>query len=111
MTTTYPTTHRFVWFKQAVRPYLTYLNARAYAATTEKWLFVVNTILDDMELHPHHDFVRYIEDQLDALGDAADADEMLDAADGFADDEVVLFRGERITAGLLREKADALIDA
>lgn len=41
----------------------------------------------------------------------ADADELFDAADGFADDEIVLFRGEHITAGLLREKADALIDA
>lgn len=36
---------------------------------------------------------------------------MIDAADGFADDEMVLFRAERFSAGLLREEADALIDA
>lgn len=35
---------------------------------------------------------------------------MNEAADGFADDELVLFRCERFSAGLLREEADKLID-
>lgn len=71
---TYPTSHSFVSFQQAVRPYLTVENARAYAATADKWLYVVNTILDDMELYPHPDFVRYVEDCLEATAEDLPSD-------------------------------------
>ena len=39
------------------------------------------------------------------------ADMMLAAADGFADDEMVWFEGERWSASLLRETADEIYDA
>lgn len=40
-----------------------------------------------------------------------DAVAMIEVADGYADDEFVLFRGERFTAGFLRELADDVLDA
>lgn len=39
------------------------------------------------------------------------ANAMLDAADGFADDELVWFAGHQWSACLLRERADEIIDA
>ena len=36
---------------------------------------------------------------------------MIEAADGYADEEFVLFNGERWTASFLRELADDILDA
>lgn len=57
-------------FTDAVAQFITIENARAYAAQTDKWLWVVNNILDEMELPASLKFTTYIEDQLDALIDA-----------------------------------------
>ena len=38
------------------------------------------------------------------------ANAMLDAADGYADDEMVWFGGHQWSACILRERADAIID-
>lgn len=39
------------------------------------------------------------------------ANQMIEAADGFADDETVIFRGHKYSAGYLRETADEAIDS
>lgn len=57
-------------FIMAVAQFITLDNARTYAAQTDKWLWVVNNILDEMELPASLKFTTYIEDQLDALIDA-----------------------------------------
>lgn len=57
-------------FTDAVAQFITIDNARTYAAQTDKWLWVVNNILDEMELPAISSFIDYIEDQLDALVDA-----------------------------------------
>ena len=47
--------------------------------------------------------------RLDAIMDSANA--MLDAADGFGDDENIWFNGVLWNVGNLREQADEIIDA
>lgn len=54
-------------FKNRVAEYITLANATAYNATTDKWLWIVDNILDPADITTTEARVNWIEDQFDAL--------------------------------------------
>lgn len=56
-----------VSFTTAAQPFITMDNAKAYAAQTDKWLWVVYNILDEIEFEVSDARVNWVEDRLEAL--------------------------------------------
>jgi hypothetical protein len=54
-------------FTDAVAPHITIDNARAYATQTDKWLWVVDNILDPLDIATSDARVNWIEDRFDEL--------------------------------------------
>jgi hypothetical protein len=54
-------------FRDRVAEYITLENAVAYNSTTDKWLWVVDNILDPADITTTEGRVNWIEDQFDAL--------------------------------------------
>jgi hypothetical protein len=57
----------FVYFADAVAPHITLDNARAYAAQTDRWLWVVDNILDPLDIVATDARVNWVEDRFDEL--------------------------------------------
>ncbi len=58
-------------FRDRVAEYITLDNALAYNSTTDKWLWVVDNILDPADITTTEGRVNWIEDQFDALLETA----------------------------------------
>jgi hypothetical protein len=58
-------------FRDRVAEYITLENAVAYNSTTDKWLWVVDNILDPADITTTEGRVNWIEDQFDALLETA----------------------------------------
>ena len=54
-------------FKTAIEPSLTLENAQTYALQRDQWLWVINNILDPLDISPTDARTAYIEDRLDAI--------------------------------------------
>jgi len=54
-------------FIEAVTPFITIGNAREYAAQTDKYLWVIYNILDEVEIRANDARVSWVEDALEAL--------------------------------------------
>jgi hypothetical protein len=54
-------------FRDRVAEYITLDNAVAYNSTVDKWLWVVDNILDPADITTTEGRVNWIEDQFDAL--------------------------------------------
>jgi hypothetical protein len=54
-------------FKTAIEPSLTLDNAQTYAMQRDQWLWVVNSILDPLDISPTEARIAYIEDRFDAI--------------------------------------------
>jgi hypothetical protein len=58
-------------FRDRVAEYITLENAAAYNNTIDKWLWVVDNILDPADITTTEGRVNWIEDQFDALLETA----------------------------------------
>jgi hypothetical protein len=58
-------------FRDRVAEYITLENAVAYNNTIDKWLWVVDNILDPADITTTEGRVNWIEDQFDALLETA----------------------------------------
>ena len=54
-------------FRDRVADYITLENALAYNSTNDKWLWVVDNILDPADITTTEGRVNWIEDQFDVL--------------------------------------------
>ena len=54
-------------FTDTIAPQLTLDNARAYAAQTDRWLWVVDNILDPLDIVATDARVNWVEDRFDEL--------------------------------------------
>jgi hypothetical protein len=54
-------------FRDRVATYLTLENAKEYESKTDKWLWVVDNILDPADITTTEGRVNWIEDQFDLL--------------------------------------------
>jgi hypothetical protein len=58
-------------FRDRVAEYITLENALTYNSTIDKWLWVVDNILDPADITTTEGRVNWIEDQFDALLETA----------------------------------------
>jgi hypothetical protein len=54
-------------FTDTIAPHITLDNARAYAAQTDRWLWVVDNILDPLDIVATDARINWVEDRFDEL--------------------------------------------